>query len=56
MPEPVPLELHRRISHYEQAENDPGPLTQADWRLLVATGILLPLLCLLLGWFVGWPS
>jgi hypothetical protein len=24
--------------------------------VLVATGVLLPLVCLLLGWFVGWPS
>lgn len=52
----MPLELEQRISHYERAENDPGPLTSGDWRVMVLTGILLPALCLLLGWFVGWPS
>jgi hypothetical protein len=56
MDESMPVELEHRISHYEQPGNDPGPLTAADWRVLVATGILLPLVCLVLGWFVGWPS
>ena len=56
MDEPMPMELEERIRYYERPENDPGPLTSVDWRILVATGILLPLVCLLLGWFVGWPS
>ena len=56
MDETMPRELEERIRFYERAENDPGPLTAADWRILVGTGIVLPLVCLLLGWFVGWPS
>lgn len=56
MDEPMPMELEERIRFYEQPENDPGPLTVADWRVLAAAGILLPLLCLVVGWFVGWPS
>jgi hypothetical protein len=56
MDESMPAELEQRISYYEQPENDPGPLTAGEWQVLVATGILLPLLCLILGWLVGWPS
>ena len=56
MDEPMPMELEERIRYYERPENDPGPLTSADWKILVATGILLPLICLVSGWFVGWPS
>ena len=56
MNEPMPAELEERIAHYERPENDPGPLSSADWTVLVAAGILFPLVCLVLGWFVGWPS
>lgn len=56
MNEPMPAELDQRIGYYEHPENDPGPLTSGDWIVLVATGILLPLVCLVLGWLVGWPS
>ncbi|HEU4512186.1 MAG TPA: hypothetical protein VFR87_03685 [Nocardioidaceae bacterium] len=56
MDQPMPGELEHRISFYERPENDPGPLTSADWTVLAATGVLLPLVCLLIGWFVGWPS
>jgi hypothetical protein len=56
MDETMPAELDRRISFYEDPANDPGPLTSRDWTVLLATGIVLPVLCLILGWFVGWPS
>lgn len=56
MSDVMPSELEERIRHYERPENDPGPLTSADWRVLVATGVLLPAVCLILGWFVGWPA
>ncbi|HEX5771016.1 MAG TPA: hypothetical protein VFY11_08635 [Nocardioidaceae bacterium] len=56
MDDSMPVELEERISYYERAENDPGPLTSPDWMVLVATGILLPAVCLIIGWFVGWPS
>jgi hypothetical protein len=51
-----PAQLEERIRHYEQPGNDPGPLSQADWTILVLTGIALPALCLVFGWFVGWPA
>ena len=56
MDDSMPVELDNRISHYEHPDNDPGPLTAADWRVLLATGVLLPAVCLILGWIVGWPS
>jgi len=56
MDDNLPAQLEERITHYERPDNDPGPLTEADWAVLVATGILLPILCLVLGWFLGWPS
>jgi hypothetical protein len=52
----IPAELEARIAYYERPENDPGPLAEADWAVLVATGVLLPIVCLVLGWLVGWPS
>jgi hypothetical protein len=56
MDDAMPPQLDERIRHYERAENDPGPLTSAEWKVLVSTGIVLPIVCLVLGWFVGWPS
>ncbi|HUW16096.1 MAG TPA: hypothetical protein VMW94_03375 [Actinomycetes bacterium] len=52
----LPAELEKRVAFYEDPANDPGGFTSNDWTLLVATGILLPLVCLVLGWFVGWSS
>lgn len=52
----LPAGLEERISHYERPENDPGSLTPADWRVLLLTGVALPALCLVLGWFVGWTA
>jgi hypothetical protein len=56
MDESLPAELDQRIGYYEHPENDPGPLTAGDWQMLVATGILLPVVCLILGWLLGWPA
>ncbi|HEX6515621.1 MAG TPA: hypothetical protein VF049_08600 [Nocardioidaceae bacterium] len=52
--EPLPAELEERIRYYERPENDPGPLSRWDWTVLALTGLLLPAVCLVLGWFVGW--
>ncbi len=52
----MPTGLEERIRYYEQPENDPGPLDSGDWLVLVATGIALPVVCLILGWLVGWQS
>lgn len=56
MDKPLPAELEERIRFYELPENDPGPLVTADWTILAATGVVLPIVCLVLGWLVGWPS
>ncbi len=56
MDDRIPGPLEERIAHYERPGNDPGPLAEVDWAVLVATGILLPVVCLVLGWFLGWPS
>lgn len=52
----MPVELEERIRHYETPGNDPGALTTVEWRILALTGIALPALCLVLGWFVGWTA
>jgi hypothetical protein len=52
----LPAELEERVAFYEDPANDPGGFTSNDWALLVATGIALPVVCLILGWFVGWSS
>lgn len=52
----LPSELEARIRFYEQPGNDPGRLGQAEWRVLLLAGVALPIVCLILGWFVGWPS
>ena len=51
-----PAELEERISHYERPGNDPGALTSAEWTILILTGVVLPAVCLILGWLVGWQS
>ena len=56
MDDTMPVELEERIRHYERPENDPGRLTSVEWTILALTGIALPLVCLVLGWLVGWPS
>lgn len=56
MAESIPRELEERIAFYEDPRNDPGPLRGPDWTVLIATGIVLPLVCIILGWFVGWPA
>ena len=52
----IPAELEERISHYERPGNDPGRLTSAEWRILILTGVVLPVVCLVLGWFIGRQS
>jgi hypothetical protein len=52
----IPAELEERIRHYEEPGNDPGALGSAEWMILVLTGIVLPIACLVLGWFIGWQS
>jgi hypothetical protein len=56
MDETVPAQLEERIRYYEQPGNDPGSFSRADWMVLVLTGVVLPVVCLTTGWFVGWPS
>jgi hypothetical protein len=46
--------LEERIRHYEQAVSDVDAISVADWVVLGLTGILLPLVCLMLGWLLGW--
>ncbi len=55
-PDALPADLDGRIRHYEDPANDPGPLGRQEWAILVATGVALPVVCLVLGWLVGWPS
>lgn len=52
----IPAELEERIRYYEYPGNDPGPLTSGDWMVFVLAGIALPVVCLVVGWFVGWPA
>lgn len=52
----LPAELEERVRFYEDPANDPGGFTRSDWTLLVGTGVVLPAICLLLGWVVGWPA
>ena len=52
----IPAELEERIRHYERPGNDPGSLASAEWRILVLTGVVLPVVCLVMGWLVGWQS
>lgn len=56
MDDTMPVELEERIRHYESPGNDPGPLTSAEWTILALTGIALPVVCLVLGWLVGWTA
>lgn len=56
MNESLPPQLEERVRHYERPGNDPGPLTHADWMVLAATGVLLPAVCLVIGWLLGWPA
>lgn len=52
----IPAELEERISHYERPGNDPGNLASGDWTILVLAGVVLPVVCLVMGWLVGWQS
>ena len=52
----LPAELEERIRHYENPANDPGGFRSADWMVILASGVLLPIVALLIGWFWGWPS
>jgi hypothetical protein len=55
LPKEVPtVSLQHRISHYEALGDGRGGLGATDWLVLVVTGILLPGLCLLAGWLIGW--
>lgn len=56
MDDTMPVELEDRIHHYEQPGNDPGRLTSAEWTILVLAGVVFPIVCLILGWLVGWTS
>lgn len=51
----LPAALEERIKHYEDG-HDPGPFSGSDWTWAIATGVLLPVVCLVIGWLVGWPS
>jgi len=52
----LPAELEERIKYYEDPANDPGGFTKNDWTVVIGAGILLPLVAILIGWNVGWPS
>ena len=56
MAEPIPAELEERIRFYENPANDPGKLQRPEWTVLILTGIVLPVVCLIIGWLVGWPA
>lgn len=52
----LPAELEERIRYYEDPNNDPGDFTSKDWAVVIGSGIVLPLVCILIGWNFGWPS
>lgn len=52
----LPEELEERIRIYEDPSNDPGGFKRADWAVLVGTGVVLPLACIIIGWNAGWPA
>ena len=52
----LPEELEERIRIYEDPANDPGGFNGADWAVIVAAGVVLPIACILIGWNVGWPA
>lgn len=57
MPEvKLPAELEERIRYYENPENDPGGFTRKDWVVVLGTGVVLPIVALLIGWNVGWSA
>jgi hypothetical protein len=56
MDDTLAAELEARIRYYETPGNDPGPLASTEWMILGLTGIVLPIVCLVLGWLVGWTS
>jgi hypothetical protein len=47
------VSLEDRIRFYETREHDPA-LERLDWLFLGLSGLLFPLGCLVLGWWVGW--
>ena len=56
MDETLPAQLEERIRYYEQPGNDPGALSPGDWMVLALTGVVLPAVCLVLGWLLGWSA
>jgi hypothetical protein len=52
----MPAELEARVRFYEEPGNDPGGFTQSDWTLLIGAGVVLPIVCIILAWTVGWPA
>lgn len=52
----LPAELEERIRYYEDPNNDPGGFAAKDWAVVIGSGIVLPLVCILIGWNFGWPS
>jgi hypothetical protein len=52
----LPAELEERIRYYENPANDPGGFKRKDWVVVLGTGVLLPIVALLIGWNVGWSA
>lgn len=52
----LPNELEERIRIYEDPANDPGGFKSADWLVIIGTGVVLPIVCILIGWNVGWSG
>jgi hypothetical protein len=51
-----PAELEERIRYYENPANDPGGFNGKDWAVVIGTGVILPVIALIIGWNVGWSA
>jgi len=51
---PLPDEIERRVALYEDPANDPGGFKPTDWAVILGAGVVLPIVCIFIGWNVGW--
>lgn len=52
----LPADLEERIKIYEDPINDPGGFKRNDWMVILGSGVLFPVIAILIGWNFGWPS
>lgn len=50
----LPAELEERIKIYEDPNNDPGGFSRTDWMVIFGSGVLFPVIAILIGLNFGW--